>query len=158
MKKEFPAEKLSNDDEYEQALEPKKNTVKIKTEKVPKEKHFRKSKELSGLQAFKRNTAILTPEFAHAQILQAQAHVLQNSQGGISSQILPKLGISQDILARLTPAQMQLMMMQLRSGVLAPKVVSHGKCFSLMFFLLSLFNLLHFIRSIIIRLKCVYAT
>ena len=122
MKKEFPAEKVSKDEEYEQEGGSKKNTPKIKSEKISKEKNAKRSKEISGLQAFKRNTAILTPEFAHAQILQAQANLLQNTQGGSSSQILPKLGISQDILAKLTPAQMQLMMMQLRSGIVAPKI------------------------------------
>lgn len=134
MKKEFPAEKISKDDEYEQEGLPMKQTPKVKTEKVPKTLRKaigKKPKEISSLQAFKRNTAILTPEFAHAQILQAQAsQLLQKSPGGTSSQqILPNLGIPQDVLAQLSPAQMQLLMMQLRSGIVTPRVIGQGWIF-----------------------------
>ena len=124
MKKEFPPEKDSNDEMYieEDVVQRKKikNAVKPEKEKkvkVPKEPKAKKAKQGESLAVFKRNNAILTPEFAHAQILQAQAQLLHKTQPDATvAQLLPKLGISQEVLANLTPAQMQTLMMQLRTG------------------------------------------
>ena len=134
MKKEFPPEKDIEDDLYE---DEQRNTLKVKTKlekpntsKISKVKTTTtKDSSNSILHSLKKNNIILTPEFAHAQILQAQAQLLHNTQfqqySGSNSngvpQILPKLGIPQEVMAKLTPAQMQLLMMQLRSGTISPQ-------------------------------------
>jgi len=131
MKKEFPPEKDIEDDLYE-AEHNNTPKAKIKLEKsaanatkTSKPKTTTKDSSNSILHSLKKNNAILTPEFAHAQILQAQAQLLHKTQFqhcsnvGDVPQILPKLGIPQELTAKLTPAQMQLLMMQLRSGTIS---------------------------------------
>eukprot|EP00111_Clytia_hemisphaerica_P006367 TCONS_00018467-protein len=132
MKKEFPPEMDSNDEMYVEEVAPQRKKLKQEKEKKtksPKEAKPKKVK-LESLAVFKRNNAILTPEFAHAQILQAQAQLLHKTQTDATvSQLLNKFGIPAEVLAKLTPAQMQTLMMQLRSGKLrapgkSPKPVS----------------------------------
>lgn len=121
MKREFPPEVDYSDDLYEekdQVKLPKAKKPKIENEKTPKEKKPKKEKKTS-LQKLQSYKTMITPEFAHAQILQAKLQQGQLQSGDISSApqtILPKLGIPQDILAKMSPAQLQMFMLQYRAG------------------------------------------
>lgn len=133
MKREFPPEIDCTDDLYEEANMEEAKVAKVKKtktentprEKTPKEKkpskQHSKEKRMS-LQSLQSYSTIITPEFAHAQIMQARLQQAQHqslaaqSGAGTSPQILPKLGIPQDILAKMSPAQLQMFMLQYRAG------------------------------------------
>ena len=128
MKKEFPPEKNTKDELYEEESK-RISKIKVPKEYATKIAKEKKPKGPNAIQALKKNNLILTPEFAHAQILQAQADILHKNEaqqtGSSIPQILPKLGIPQDILAKLSPAQMQSLIMQLRSsGTISTKNIA----------------------------------
>lgn len=146
MKREFPPEVDFSDDLYEESQRQQQQLMDANTPKPKKVKVGKPAKEKKVADA-KPNAAaknaiqtlqssynkIITPEFAHAQILQAQLHQnkipINSSPKSTVAHIVPKLGIPQDILAKMTPAQLQMYMLQYRTGAISAMAKSQGLLF-----------------------------